>query len=1221
MTKQTLWMLRAIVSLAVTVSGWSQTGSGTIQGTVVDSTSASVGGARVTARHLATNVVAESTSNAEGRFVYVALAIGQYDVEVEASGFKRWRGKIELQAGQTLGVRAILQIGDTSSEITVAADAANLVTTENATLGRSLERSRLEQLPLNGRNLQSLITLTTPGMEGTGSGQRTNGMRSSATEYIQDGASLANRDIGGLMGPPGIDTVQEVRVETSGSSARMNRPAVAILTTRSGTNQLHGSAFETARNNGLAVARSRQDNFVRPPQLIRNEFGVSMGGPIRIPKLYDGRNRSFIFGAYEGARQRQKATLLTTVPTGAMRQGDFSGLVNGSGQRITLYDPWSTDTSTYARVPYVNNQLPANRLSPLAKQLYGLMPVATLPDVNPLVAPNLSGEAPSNSDNDRYTFRFDQILNSRNNLAVRYSKWSNPQISPGSTRSFPTTGGVANQTYINQGNWSSGVNWNYTASPTLIFETIASLAYNYQDVRGGVYGNWSEQLGLQNSFGGNLFPFIQNIGFYQFVQPDNRRNNRTWIGVIDENVTKVLGKHTLQFGGRYRVDRVYEQPDGSSDPSLSYGAASTGVYNPATGTAYGVQPLTGHAAASFYLGLLDSYTLRLIQGMYYFWDREYAAYFQDDWKITPRLTLNLGLRYEYMPPTKEGNGLFSSFDLAQGKVVTGRSIDELINIGRTRREVVAGYEALGVRYATPEQAGLPNSILRTDKKGFSPRLGLAYRVTTGNRPVVLRAGYAVFTYPIPTRNWYASLRQNPPFQASFTRSFTNPALSPDGFANYNMRSIPTVIAGQDTRNIVDLNGPAPFALGGFGVYGFDEKQPMSRVREWNISLEKEVLPGVVGRATYLGNHGLNLEQWQRNNQAPSDYIWLTTTGQALPTGARANVARREFPNLPYADIQTYRKTGWSNHNGVQLEVERRYQKGYAYQFFYVLSNTFRVAGDGWRDDFLDQTNVFMPGAVPTEEKARNRFLNYRRDIAVPKHRIRYNWLMDLPFGRGKMVGGNAGRLWNSLIGGWQVAGFGNMASNYFTLPTSNWGSLGNVEVYGKKYPIQDCRSGVCYDGYLYWNGYIPANRINSVDARGLPNGVMGVPTDYKPSNTPIYPTPASGIPAGGTVPANLYETNAVFVTLKDNSTVQTSLNTNLHPWRNQYLRGPWSFGLDASLFKSVRIGEVATVRFNADFFGVMNNPGLPQPGADGIVSLRTSANAPRQLQLTLRVTW
>jgi hypothetical protein len=305
-----------------------------------------------------------------------------------------------------------------------------------------------------------------------------------------------------------------------------------------------------------------------------------------------------------------------------------------------------------------------------------------------------------------------------------------------------------------------------------------------------------------------------------------------------------------------------------------------------------------------------------------------------------------------------------------------------------------------------------------------------------------------------------------------------------------------------------------------------------------------------------------------------------------------------------------------------VEFEHRYSKGYAFQVFYVMSNAMRVAGDGWRDDILRPANYYMPGAVPEDDAARNRLLYYRRDTGIPKHRVNWNFLVDLPFGRGKALGRSANGLMNALIGGWQVAGNGTLTSRYFQLPTGNWGAYNGVEVYDKNYPIQDCRSGVCYDGWLNWNGYIPANRINSTDPRtGRPNGVMGVPDSYRPFQSPIIPIPADG---GSASDPNFgfYDTNTVYVPLKNGTLQRTSYDTGLHPLQNQYFMGPMIWSMAASAFKTIPITERVFLRVNADFLdNVFNMPGTTMPGSDGIILNRNSANPPRVLQLTMRLTW
>jgi hypothetical protein len=439
-----------------------------------------------------------------------------------------------------------------------------------------------------------------------------------------------------------------------------------------------------------------------------------------------------------------------------------------------------------------------------------------------------------------------------------------------------------------------------------------------------------------------------------------------------------------------------------------------------------------------------------------------------------------------------------------------------------------------------------------------------------------------------------------------------------------MRSVPTIIAGLNSTNAVTLETTSGLNRGSAVVSYFAQNQPDAKVADWNFTIEKEIMRNTVVRAGYVGNHSSNLEQFYQYNTSTPEYVWLATTKEPLPTGEFASVARNPFDRNVYGNIEEYRMTGWGNYNGAQFEIERRYSQGIAFQLFYVFGNNFAAGGQSWSGtSVVPETNIFLPGTVPTDVNERNRFLNYQRDTTVPKHRVRWNWIVDLPFGKGKPIGGNSGRLMNSIIGGWQIAGIGSLSSSYFALPTNIFPNGNKIEQYGYKYPIEDCTSGTCYPGYLWWNGYIPANRINSVDANGKPNGIMGVPDSYKPAGEPLMPWPKNPNPSDPNYA--FYGTNTVFVPLNNGTVQRTTYNDNLHPWRQQYLPTARQWGMDASVFKMIPITETAFVRFNADFFNVFNHPGNPgglsSVANTGVLSTRTSGMSPRVLQLTLRLTW
>lgn len=1223
------FFLYLLLCLLTQPLAYAQTGTGNIQGTVRDAAGAVVPGAKVTVVHPLTSRH-ETLTNEVGFYLFPALQPGNYKIAVEAAGMQSWQGELLLQVGQTAVVNPVLKVGAVVTEITVAGDVTPLVTTASATLGNVVERARIEQLPLNQRFIQTLVQATTPGLEGSSGSPRVYGLRPTSMEFLQDGAVLTNRDTGEFSGrPPGLDAIEEFLVETNNSSAKMNRPATTILSTKSGSNDLHGALFETHRNNAIGVARRRQDFFEKAPHLVRNEFGASVGGPMSLPKLYNGRNRTFFFFAYEAYRNLSNNTTSTTMPTMAMRQGDFSGLINSAGQRITLYDPWTTTfdagTRSWRRQPFPNNQIPLSRLSPLAKYFYSVTPEPTHPDVNPLVSANYFGPGISNRLDHTETVRVDHRFSERDHLFGRFThgnRWAkNRSGASGSPTMLDEAGNV---TFRPVRDDSAVISWTHTFSPSFFSETLASGSHENLFIFVGTdHINHADQLGMPNPFRETGLPNFSGTGFGMvYSYADNKRNNITKVISVDQNFTKVYGRHEMQFGARFRHEGLDVLPDQQQvQGNHNFSSLATALHDPSTGSAFGAFPRTGHDSANMFLGIVGSYSAQFVRKWYHMRAREYAAYFQDNFKVSSKLTLNLGVRWEFYPAIREGNNVLTGFDSKTRSIINGASLEKMFQLGVTTPVIVRTFTDIGVKFLSPSEAGLPETLMFSNPWDFGPRVGFAYRMGSARRSTVLRGGYALYAFPIPLRTFNARMRQNAPTNARFTQSVTSAAQSPDGLANYGLRSAPTIIAGVNSRDVLDPTKPGGVTRGSFLTSYFEPSQPTSRAHEWNLMLEREIMENTVVRGGYVGTHGSRMEQFYTFNEAPNSYVWFANTGLPLPSGEFSGVARRNFDQTTYGNIEAYRKTGWSNFNGLQLEIQRRYSRGYGFQVFYVMGNAFRAGGNGWSDDFVPETNIFLTGAVPSDLNERNRLVNYRRDPDIPKHRVRWNWIADLPFGRGQRFLPNAGGVLHRLIGGWQIAGFGSIRSNYWRLPTSNWGELGPIEIYGKKYPIEDCRSGRCFQGYLWHNGYIPAHRINSVDARGRPNGVMGVPANYRPSSRPVHPTPANG--GSPSDPSfQFYETNTVFVRLKDGSLQRTSLDTNLHPWRNQFLSGPRSWGLDASLFKNIPINERFTLRFNADFFNVLNMPGLNQPDSgSGIVSLRDSANSPRQLQLTLRLTW
>lgn len=1215
------WFAIALFLFGAAPCAWPQASTATVSGTVRDQSGAVIARAAVELTNTATGFVWRTTANDVGFYAFRGVIPGPYRLEVEAPGMQRYQAGLTVQVQESLVIDPVLVPGQTTTTIEVR-DATPMVVVDSPTLGTVLDRQRIEQLPINGRSVVNLV-VTVPGIEGY---MRAYGQAMGSYEMVLDGTPIEDRHTGWYVRRlPGLDTIQEFKVESNNSSAKFTRPTTVVLSTKSGTNAFHGAAFETHRNNAIGKARQRTDYYSKPPQLIRNEFGASAGGPVYLPKLYNGRNKTFWFFGVEWLRNITSRTLGFSVPTVAMRNGDFSGAVDSQGRLYRIYNPWTTNTTTWAREPFNYggkiNVIDPKYQSPVSKYLYSVTPLPTLPDANPLIVSNWWGPVPRITRSWTASGRFDHRFSDKDQFYVRYTigdyYWSYEYSG------LPTTDGAGNATAEIEPNKSIGISWVRNISPTMFNELLISASRQNYSSGPPNKESWPEKLGTPNPFRGTNLPRFTSTGMpggNDYRSPNNSRAPQSYF-VLDNHTTKIKGKHELQFGVHYRFDHVQSHGMQEATGSIPADTAATSLYDPATSrTNPQSTPQTGFNNANLYIGALWYY-FRFNRPFYYGRVKEYALYFQDNFKVTPRLTLNLGMRWEYWPAFRDKNGVMVSFDRQRKAWVVGGEMEKFYRLGATLPSIVRRIEELGGKFMTWKEAGYPEALMNSNADDFGPRLGFAYRLQDHGRPLVLRGGFRTAYFSVPTRILTSNAQFTAPFGATFQYNPDSASMSPDGIARYTMRAVPPVIAGVNSRDVIDVSRATSISRGSPVAQYPALDQPDGRTQDWNLTVEKEIMPNTVARAAYIGNHGTGLGQWYRYNDETPDYIWFVTTGLPLPTGEYASVARRPYDQQFLGSTQEYRKTGWSNTHGFQLELERRYSRGLGFQLFYVMNNALMAgeAENNWSAE-IRELNQFLPGKVPVDMKERNRFLNYARSNTVPKHRLRWNWIADLPFGKGKWIGGSASGFLNKLIGGWQVAGLGTLRSNYFALPTDIYPNGNKIEVYGYKYPIQDCRGGTCYPGYLWWNGYIPAHQINSVDANGRPNGIMGVPANYKPAAEPLIPWPKEPNPRDPMYP--YYGTNTVWVPLKNGTLQRTTYNDGLHPWRNQLLPSVRQWNVDASLFKAVKITEALQVRLNADFFNVFNMPGNPASvSGNGILSTRSSGQAAREMQLTLRVTW
>lgn len=1264
-----------------------QSGAGSIQGTITDATGAVIPGASIHVVNQATGVATNTKSNHVGFYQVPLLFTGTYMVTATAPGMKTYEVKVELQVAQHAVVNPVMTPGTVTQRVTVSGNVAQLTTTNSGTISSVLESQRINQLPMNGRLLETLVQTVTPGLVSSGyggPGSRVNGLEGEGMDWVADGVTLTDRQFGGVNQAqgqtPDPDAVQEVRIDTNNPSAAIATPAAVMITTKSGTNSLHGSVFYTARNNAWGIAKARQNpaDFAAP-HLVRNEFGVSAGGPVIFPGLYHGKNKSFWFFAYERYSLSQKSNTPMSVPTMAMRNGDFSGLINSSGVLQTLYDPSTTAYSAdcngsgqvnqWCRQPFLNNQISAGRESSAAKLLYDITPLPTSAD-NPLVASNLTAVNPNYTVVPTITVRLDHVFNENNraylrygdNLVQSYSLRSTSNPVTVAANGFPAA--ASGLTYNPTKNYAVALGYTHIFSPSFFGETILSQQWFSQHnyAGGNPTLNYEQMLGLPNNFGETGFPTISgqtgSLATTQYIYGLSQI-----VSTIDENMTKIVGRHQMQFGGRYRHERFGNLPSEYSD-QIAFSAEATALEDPSSGQSYAATPNTGSADGDFFLGAASSYSVTKSPPYTHFHDMEFDAYYQDNFQVNKSLTLNLGLRYEAHPAVWTKDGLQTGFDFKNSAIVLPNPISFYVSRDYSTQAIVTNLENIGVKFETAAEAGFPHTMFRNYDLNFEPRFGIAYQPFGGRYGTVIRGGYGRYIYPMALRN--AGLTDTQvPFVAGYSQSYTAANQSPDGLPNYLMRSRQTIVMGENDSDAINTNSTNSILPGYPSPFVMNPNYPPDIVTETNATVEQRFEGDSALRVSWNWTHATNLDHVYYFNNHPSQFVWEMATGTVLPTGAvigsnqYAATATGPFNQTTYGNITYGTKTGWSNDNALQVNYQRLFHNGLAYQIYYAWSKAMRLGGNSSRDSQIDPAANYLgtlgtkgtmttpygpvgatylppparPAGVPSyyEWHALNKYEQYMVDTGIPKQQIGFNGIIDLPFGRGKRYFGNVNKLLNEVIGGFQLAFDGSIVSQDFQVNGSNWGPTNPIHVYKHGMPITDCRSGVCHKAFEWFNGYIaPTDIAGNECAAGLSTVVDGLSSNWVPSQSPID-TKCSAPVNGKAVTDKYFGQNEVNVILPGNPTPQPVTYSpgpyGANPYSHTVLNGPMNWTADASLFKVFPITEQVNLRFNIDAFNVFNvqgyqNPnttdGVEQVGGNGVSS---SYNTPRQLQFSMRLTY
>jgi hypothetical protein len=1209
-----IWIrrLRAVcclfaVLLLLAPSAVAQTGLGTVTGTVRDPQKSVIHNANVTLTNTSTNITRKSVTNDEGIFLFGSVPLGPYTLVVESSGFKRWEGKLELQVGQLAVVDPVMQVGAAQETLNVTGAAA-LLQTESTDISNVKDYQRICQLPLNGRNVSSLFNLT-PGVEGGGNA-RVNGLKVGSLEVNIDGVSMVDRFGGGINRvEPGLDTVQEFRIETVGSDARYSRPANVTLATRSGTNDFHGALFETHRNNaGGLVARRREDTGENLPKLIRNEFGASAGGPVLLPKPifgpfgYDGRNKLFWFGAYEGLRQRQRRfTLYDTTPTDAMWNGDLSNMVDTSGNKYVIYDPRTTDANGN-RQPFPGNIIPADRISPIAKLLKSLTAPPTNAN-NPNLAPNFERFYGDNLDTNKLTVKVDAALTAKDNLSVRWTRGARKAAVEGGVFGAPinTDAGVGTQRSETEVH-NFSITHTRTFSPTFLNELlVGAQRSNHGQGTLADSTDWANKLGFPNPFGVTGWPtFYADPSGPTFFgwDSDNRHNQALTGGVIEDHVTWVKGQHSIQFGGKARKEwnnvRELQQAQGSHN----FGGSWTSLYDPVDDAAV---PFTGSGFADLLLGLPDFLSNQFNRGYFYFRQTEVGLYFNDRWKVTPRLTLNLGVRWDrWTPYSEKFNRLVVPdiqhvFDRFEVVTPSDIRIEALPNVPPA---VLASWSLRGLKYSTASQSGMPDGLFAADNNNFGPRIGAAFKISD---KMVLRGGYGEYFWTMPLSQILQSTRNNAPLNLRFT----NDVFSKNATFNYPLVARPTATdfvggATVNTQGIVTIS-PGPSLATIWDARNWRD----GRSQSWHATLEYELPFKTAMRVSYIGEHGRDLEQQFEVNSREAEYNFVARTGQAPPSNRDLLRQNKDWT------FNALNRTGYSNTHLGQIEFERRFTNGLAFQWFYVYTRSLNTtdapgfdagntginsgAGGG---RVPENQQILGAPSLSYDERLR---LVYFNSTNIPPHRIRYNGIYELPFGRGKKFGKDARGPLNLLIGGWQAAFIGDWRSGF-------WGSAASsLYIFGDPTLSADERLEMTIFGQrqrLWFRGDFDPRQATNVSGANLQ---ALVPVDRAQRLVrPLGPNLNNQLPQ----------------TLANGTVRNTPVGELYNPSPRAFYLGPGAWNADLSLFKNFKFKERVSTRFSADFFNVLNHPNDIAPNTTtGLQDLSRQLNDPRIIQFSLRVEW
>jgi hypothetical protein len=1030
--------LRTLAALALLATAlYGQTFTGTILGTATDSSGAILPGVKVTATEQATGVERTALTNETGYFEIALLPPGTYRVEAQFTGFKRIsRANLKLDTSQKMEVPIAMEPGQVTETIEVKGDAP-LLQTATSSVSQLINNKQVVDLPSSNRNLFQIATLTagvndfgasaapaTSGSVGFGRWS-SNGGQVNTNEFMVDGATALTANMGAASVIPTIDAIEEFKIETNALAAEFGRTGGAVLNAiyKSGTNNLHGTIYDFWKNRVLNANSWLNNRNGRDRDFLNvHTFGYSVGGPVWIPKVFNGRNKLFFFHNYEGYRDVLPSRQLLSVPTAAERTGDFSQRRTAGGALIQVYDPQSTtalpgEANRFTRTPFAGNVIPASRIDPVSRNLINYYPA---PNSTPTDAFSNSNNYLVNANGQNrqnmWTIKTDYNIRDGARLFVRYTE-SNQ--GGGAANLFGSTPGCS--TCLSGNNPAGAFSPRGGGSALFVYPKNAVVGYSSTltpttilDLRYSLNRQLLSRLPQSSGFdlGAAGFPsqFASSV-FYKVFPPISiqnyeglgTRSNGDFLRrgdlshSLQGSITKISGKHTIKFGGDARMYRYADIQANDVTPSFSFNSVWT-QQDP-----FAPSATSGWGLASFLLGNPASGNNRIPGSIAVQWFY-LAGYVQDDWRVSNRLTLNLGFRYDLETPYTERYNRNTSFDLNLRSAATQRVPAALGGLQFMGKDIES-------RYRQP-----------LDRNNFGPRIGMAYKLSD---KTVLRAAYGLFYQPIVNTGFGAATfgalgyDGDTPFLASIdggltpARRLSNPF--PDGFnpPTGNADGANTLLGQSVTTQLRNIVTPY--------------------TQQFNVGVQRQMKSWLLD-VGYVGSRGVNQyiniqgnqldpSLYSRgaalNVQVPNPFLGLVPRGPFSAATLSQGQLLRPFPQ--FADVQYNTvSAGQMSYNSLQTKLERRFSNGFSLLTSYTWSKNIGNVGERyWRSTGI-------------QNQYDNRIERSLSPIDIA-HRMTTAFLYDLPFGKGRPWANALPGIANAIVGGWQVNGILTLQSG---LPVS-----------------------------------------------------------------------------------------------------------------------------------------------------------------------------------------